>query len=337
MFIQSVENLNRDSIIYLGEKALHYAKQVKDRDSEIYLLIGLANNYFDISPKTSSEYIQLADELSKSVKSDEVKMHILLNIANYEQRIGHFDNAIKILNELVPMYKARNKSEEYICYEYLSYSYQELGDYYKALEYEILRNTTQNYFESEASRKSILESELKYESEKKDKTIIEKQLLLLKKQHESETWSNLFKIKQTENTILEQTQNIALEKNENLKNQILIDAQRNKLQLAEKELSILNKNQYIKNAILLSICIVILLISAFIYILWKKIKVQQNLEQMLQNTTQKVLQAKQQLEEFTPFVKLNTGKLSSDISEIQKDLEKFEQIPALYFRIFIVE
>lgn len=325
MYLYSLDSMSYDSVVINGEKAIFYANKVNDRETEIYILLNMAGVYVDSNQAIAIQYLQRVEDLIKRTNSPLFKMHYLLHRGSFELKAGNYKDAIVLLTDAAQLYKTKNKSEEYLCYEYLMYCYEQMGDYANAFYYSNLKNTSQLFYETEASRKQLLESELKYELEKKDKTLIQNKFLLLAKETESASWLQKFKLKQSENLILNQEQTLAAQKNENLNTQLLLNQKESKLALAQKELAILTKSKNLKTTILIGIALLMVLIGIFIVILWEKIKIQRNLEKILSNAASKMTEAKIELDNFTSIVQDEKQKSPTDLASIQNKFENFEQ------------
>ncbi|MBK6499412.1 MAG: HAMP domain-containing histidine kinase [Saprospiraceae bacterium] len=134
-----------------------------------------------------------------------------------------------------------------------------------------------------------------------------------------------FKLKQSENLILNQEQTLAAQKNENLNTQLLLNQKESKLALAQKELAILTKSKNLKTTILIGIALLMVLIGIFIVILWEKIKIQRNSGKILSNAASKMTEAKIELDNFTSIVQDEKQKSPTDLASIQNKFENFEQ------------
>ncbi|MBK8886474.1 MAG: hypothetical protein IPN46_07930 [Saprospiraceae bacterium] len=143
------------------------------------------------------------------------------------------------------------------------------------------------------------------------------------KETESASWLQKFKLKQSENLILNQEQTLAAQKNENLNTQLLLNQKESKLALAQKELAILTKSKNLKTTILIGIALLMVLIGIFIVILWEKIKIQRNLEKILSNAASKMTEAKIELDNFTSIVQDEKQKSPTDLASIQNKFENF--------------
>lgn len=291
----------------------------------MFLLTNIATVSIDHDKNKAVQLMDEAEKLTSNKTSQIAKLHFKMYKGNFEMRNGNYEKAISIFEPLADEYKILSMNQAYSCYHYISYCYENLQDFQKALDYYGLYSTSKAEYESENSKKSLLASELKYESEKKDKTILQNKILLLEKENEAKIWSSLFKLKNSENKILDQNQKIAIQQNENLNNQMLLNAKTNKLKIAEKELDILYKDKLFNQAILISCLILILLASIFIYILWKKTKIQKNLENILHEGTERMIQAKTQLDDFTNFVQHDKAISSSHFHDIKNEFAMFEK------------
>lgn len=325
MYLKSNEQQPMDSVRYYGQVAYDYAVKLDDKESQMYLLTNIATTYLVDDRAKSQQLMQMAENLVSEKTSKSAKLHFKLYKGNFEMHSGNYENAISIFIPLAKEYKDLRMNQEYSCYHYISYCYENLGNFEMALEYYALFSTTKSEFESKESKKSLLESELKYESEKKDNTILQNKLLLTNKENEAKLWSSLFKLKNSENKILDQNQKLAIQKNQNLNNQILLNEKSSKLLIAEKELAILNKDKMVKNTILIGILLLLILVLVFIYILWTKTKIQKNLETILSEGTTKMLQAKSKLDDFTHFVQQDKAIATSQIEDIKNGFALFEK------------
>jgi signal transduction histidine kinase len=325
MYLKANEQSPMDTIIQYGEKAYSYAKKLGDNESQMFLLTNIATVSIDHDKNKAVQLMDEAEKLTSNKTSQIAKLHFKMYKGNFEMRNGNYEKAISIFEPLADEYKILSMNQAYSCYHYISYCYENLQDFQKALDYYGLYSTSKAEYESENSKKSLLASELKYESEKKDKTILQNKILLLEKENEAKIWSSLFKLKNSENKILDQNQKIAIQQNENLNNQMLLNAKTNKLKIAEKELDILYKDKLFNQAILISCLILILLASIFIYILWKKTKIQKNLENILHEGTERMIQAKTQLDDFTNFVQHDKAISSSHFHDIKNEFAMFEK------------
>ena len=297
MYYYFLDSTMQDTARYYADISIHFASLANDLETQIYQYLNLASIYATIDKKKAYANLNKLKELKKNYR---IPVRILNNIDLYEgvfeMENENYKTAIEIFDSLKDRFAKQSRSEEHLCYEYLSKCYLNTGQLDKALEMEKMRSFIKEKYESENAKKELLASELKYESLQKDRIILQNKITILNKELDAKKWSNLYHVKETENLLLSQNQTISNEKNKNLINQIKITKQENKIKLKEKEITILRKNKTISKTILISIILVILISLVFLYILWKKSKLLHRLESSISMASQNLLNAKKHLE-----------------------------------------
>lgn len=322
----SLDSTKLDSTVWYGEKALYYANITNDIHTEVFQLLNLANIYLAENSHLSRAYIE---KLNKIKSEYQLPKTLLNNIeiyeGVYESNAKNYTRAIEIFLKLKDIYAAQGKSDEYLCYEYLSHCYMQLGQYKKAVEMEQKLRITKEKFESSHTRKQLLESELKFESILKDKIILQNKITILNKEIAEKKLTQLYNAKKVEYLSIQQQNILTEKKNENLNNQIIITNQSSKLALNEKEMTILRQKERLSAIILISIISGLGVSLVFFYLLRQKVKTLQNLENLMQKASQRILNAKKQLEVIDAKSGKNTAmSLNSEFDSIFKDFQSFE-------------
>ena len=343
MYYFYLDSTSQDSVLYYADASFRYATLANDLITQIYQCLNLATLHAPNNKKLAYQYIAKLNSLKKEYK---IPNHILSNIDLYEgvfeMENENYKTAIEIFDSLKDRFAKQSRSEEHLCYEYLSKCYLNTGQLDKALEMEKMRSFIKEKYESENAKKELLASELKHESLQKDRIILQNKITILNKELDAKKWSNLYHVKETENLLLSQNQTISNEKNKNLINQIKITEQENKIKLKEKEITILRKNKTISKTILISIILGILISLVFLYILWKKSKLLHRLESSISMASQNLLNAKKHLELLdenssnfkTSSVKNDFHSIMDDFITFEKDIESIVENTQKYkFRI----
>lgn len=327
MYYFYLDSTAQDSVMYYAEASLHYATLAFDLNSQIYQCLNLATLLAPTDKKKAYEYLNQLNSLKREYK---IPGHILSNIDLYigvfEMENENYEKAIEIFLSLRDRYAKQSRSEEHLCYEYLSKCYLLTGKMDKALEMEKMRSFTKEKYESEASRKELLSSELKYELLQKDQIILKDNLTILQKELDRKKWSNLYRYKEAENLLLLESKKLTDEKNKNLHNQYTISNQKNDIALKQKQITILRKNKIIYIIIAVSIFLGILTSLYFLYQLWKKSNSLKKLEYLMMTASQNLLKAKKHLEILDENTTLNNAtELDYNFNTFVKDFDVFEK------------
>lgn len=175
-----------DSALYYYKLALPQFEIANDslRIADIFLNIGRSL----ISLKQANEaerYLNKAEDIFNKFNDRDGESRALLNLAdlyilnkNYDQALQSNIHALAIAREL--------QSDFLIdyCYQGISECYQLLGDDKNALEYFKKHTTLSDSINSVAKHEQIIELEKKYQSNLKDKELLEDKLALSKKEKE---------------------------------------------------------------------------------------------------------------------------------------------------------
>lgn len=178
------------------EKCLQIAKELSKEapDNMVYKsLIATALNNMGIIHYNKKEY---KEALEKQMQALEIKKETnnKLGIASSYENIGNiyakqhrFEEALGYLNTSIEMYKQLGgKSGLKEVYASIANVYIEKGDYKNALEYRKCYSQLQDSIVNEQSAKQISEMNVRYESEKKDKELIKKDVEINRTQAETE-------------------------------------------------------------------------------------------------------------------------------------------------------
>lgn len=326
MYYYFLDSTMQDSARYYADISIHFASLANDLETQIYQYLNLASIYATIDKQKAYSYVNKLNELKKEYT---IPVRILNNTDLYEgvfeMENENYQRAIEIFENLTDRYALESRSEEFLCYEYLSKSYLNLGQLDKALEMEKKRSLAKEKFENETTRKELLASELNFELLKKDRIILQNKVIILKKELDNKRWNDLYKIKETENLLLVQNKKLTDEQNKNLKTQIQLNKQKNKLAKAEHEITLYKKEKKLQTGIIISIILLLTLTSLFLYILWKKMRIQKNLENILINANHKMLNSINKISQFNSIIQFNSTKSNTDVKIIQEDFEKFEE------------
>jgi signal transduction histidine kinase len=327
MYYFYLDSTAQDSVMYYAEASLHYATLTYDINTQIYQCLNLATLFAPIDKKKAYEYLNKLNQLKSEYK---IPGHILSNIDLYlgvfEMENENYEKAIEIFMNLKERYAKQSRSEEHLCYEYLSKCYLLTGKLDKALEMEQKRSFTKEKYESEASRKELLSSELKYEILQKDQIILSDNLTILQKELDRKKWNILYKNKEAENLLLLESKKLSDEKNKNLNNQYIISNQKNDIILKQKQITILKKNKIIYTIIALSIFVGIIASLVFLHLLWKKSNSLKKLEFLMMSASQNLLKAKKHLEISDENSTIqNTTELHYNFTTFVKDFDVFEK------------
>ena len=322
----SLDSSKIDSTIWYGEKSLYYAKKTNDIYALAYQLLNMANLLTERDAPKSRMYINELNQLKSEYNfPNSLRNNLELYEGVYEMQSHQYTRAIEIFLKLIDKYSDQAKSEEYLCYEYLSYCYSQIGQFDKALTMEKLLRITKEKYESNLSRKQVLESELKFESLLKDKIILQNKITILNKEISEKKLTQLYNAQKLEHLSVQQQNLLAEKKNENLNNQIIITNQNTKLALNKKEMTILRQKEKLSTIILLSIIIGLLVSSIFFYLLRQKVKTLKNLEDLMQKAALKINNAKKQLELIDSKTNKNTTiGINNEFESIFDDFQTFE-------------
>jgi len=326
MYYFYLDSTMQDSVLYYAKESLNYAKLSNDLNTQIYQYLNLATLFAPINKNKALEYL---NELNNLKSEYSIPLHILSNIDLYlgvfEMENGNYEKAIEIFTNLKDRFADQSRSEEHLCFEYLSKCYLLTGKLDKALEMEKMRCSTKENYESARSRKDLLESELKYELLQKDRIILKDKLTILEKELNAKKYTQLYNKANFENILLNQKQTQADAINQNLKNQITINNQRSKLKINEKELTILRKNNAINTTIAISVSVLALISLIFLKLIWDKSRSLKNLETLFAQASQNLTNAKKHLEVLDsnskPFI---SSSIKNQIEAISSDFSTFE-------------
>lgn len=328
MYIYHLDSTKQDSAHHFAEMSLHFANLSGDLITQINQNLNLA---FIFSYKKNYEKAKSYLGNIKKIFVDytipiQTQIQVELYLGVFEMENENYEKAIEIFLNLKDRYAEQSRSEEHLCYEYLSKCYLLTGRMDKALEMEKMRSSTKEKYESEASRKELLSSELKYELLQKDQIILKDKLTILQKELDSKKWSDLYRNKESENLQLQQDKIISEEKNKNLHNQFVISNQKNEIALKQKQITILRKNKIIYIIIAVSIFLGILTSLYFLYQLWKKSNSLKKLEYLMMTASQNLLKAKKHLEILDENTTLNNAtELDYNFNTFVKDFDVFEK------------
>ena len=90
----------KDSTMYYYDKAIHSARELKDKKREMYLLINVSDYYFSLSNyEKALELYEKALEIADKVGSDTDRTEILIGIGQIKNKIGKHQDAILIFKD----------------------------------------------------------------------------------------------------------------------------------------------------------------------------------------------------------------------------------------------
>ncbi len=171
---------NLDSALYYSKKGLEIKYEIGDTLGIPYSLNDLAGIYAQLGNMDKAfEYMAESDKFRQKEKNDYGRAENAVILGELYVQVNKYDEAIKKFNESLKLAKKMgNKHMAQYNYKKLSDIYQKMGNYeaaYKNLkEHKIYQDSILN----NETKSKIAELEVKFESEKKDKEIIESKLKL---------------------------------------------------------------------------------------------------------------------------------------------------------------
>ena len=179
-----------DSAFVNLNKALHLTKKYKRKESEAiqYNLLGLLfqnkKNY-----KISTDYYKLAIPIFTNSNNLRYLSNTLINIGKNQLNTGDYNEAYENINiGLTSAINIKSKENIILGYEALVSYYTQTKKFKKALEAHKLATTFRDSIVNEASQKSIISTQIEFETAKKDTQI--QKLATEKEQSEKNAKSN---------------------------------------------------------------------------------------------------------------------------------------------------
>lgn len=171
--------INKDSAVVFFEKGIELAGD-ESTTTKANLLINLAILYSEQGEKQKAlEVYKNAYEIALDIENKTTQVNTLINIGKTYNDLEQYHDALNYL------LKAGKLAEELGSFELqssiaakISFSYENLGDYKKALEYYQKYFALDDSIYNTSSNERILELDKKYETEKKEKQLAQKDLKL---------------------------------------------------------------------------------------------------------------------------------------------------------------
>ncbi len=152
---------------FLQAEAL--AKQRNDQFSLARIYNNLGNMYLETDHDQSENYLMRSLDLRKETKSNDGIGTLYNNLGYLQLKKGNAQKAIPHLRTALQYGKGSNASTTY---NNLAKAYQQLGDYKTALFFEEKKSTLNDSILKIENQKAIAEISTKYETEKKEKEIL---------------------------------------------------------------------------------------------------------------------------------------------------------------------
>lgn len=187
---------NQDSIkkaLYYFKKSLNIAEKTNNtrvmgyQYRNIGIIHSIKKDY-----KQAEPFLEKALMIRRQMKDKSTIGGSLSDLANVYIETDRLDRAEKYLNEAIAIFK-NNKtiSNENTMYYYLSTLEAKRGNAEKALEFSDRYYTTRDSLQNIDLQEKINDIDIKYQTEKKDKTILENELKLEKSQAKTQTMTIL--------------------------------------------------------------------------------------------------------------------------------------------------
>lgn len=178
-----------------NQEALKYFLQAKDIMEEVQYKRGLSFAYFNLG-KTYNQLLDLEKAIAfhqKSLKLREemgYKMGIVAShraLGRIELESQHYKQALPHLNQALSLAKiAGDKQQTNDSYKALTEYYMQVGDFEAAFTFQQLFIETQDSLLNEDRNKQIANMQTRYETEKKEKALLESQNQLLEERTDKE-------------------------------------------------------------------------------------------------------------------------------------------------------
>lgn len=165
-FLKGGDTLKAKSY-FLQAEAL--AKQRNDQFSLARIYNNLGNMYLETDHDQSEKYLMRSLDLRKETKSNDGIGTLYNNLGYLQLKKGNVQKAIPYLKTALQYGKGSNASTTY---NNLADAHQQLGDYKMALFFEEKKNALNDSILKMENQKTIAEISTKYETEKKEKEIL---------------------------------------------------------------------------------------------------------------------------------------------------------------------